>query len=129
RPQRLVRRGEGDGPRGVRVDDAGDVGAGAHQLGVDRILDVPAPRALEHLALPGDEKHLLRPDLLEAVRRSLHPDAATVRVARGDVAPDEVALILEAEDAAAECNLLAELVAHEASIRRAGSRRPFAAVS
>src|SRR5439155_19290895 len=68
RPQRLVRRGERDGPRGVRVDDAVDVGAGAYQLGVNRIFDVPAAGAFEHLAVPRDEEHLFRPDLLEAVR-------------------------------------------------------------
>jgi hypothetical protein len=110
RPQRLVRGGERDGPRRVGVDDTVDVVPRPHQFRMDRILDVPPALALEHLAVPRDEQHLFRAHLLQAPRRRLHPDAAAVGVARRDVTPDEVALVLEAEDAAAERDLLAKLL-------------------
>src|SRR5262249_5569857 len=100
-----------------------DVVARAHQLGVDRILDVAAAVALEHLALPGDEDHLLRADLLEAERPGLHPDAAALPGACRHVAPDEVPLVLEAENAAPERNLFAELTAHRRE-HREGRREP-----
>jgi hypothetical protein len=72
---------------------------------MDRVFGVSAPLALEHLAVRGDEDHLVRPDLLESDRRSLHPDAAPGGIAGGDVPPDEVALVFQAEDPAPQRNL------------------------
>ena len=91
----------------MRVHHAADIRARPHQLGVDRVLGVPPPLSLEHLAVPRDEDHLLRADLLEPERRGLHPDAAAVGIAGGDVSPHEIALVLQREDAAAERDLLA----------------------
>ncbi len=89
----------------MRVDDAVDVRASAHQLGVDRILGVTAVLTLEQLPVPRDEDHMVGRDFLEAERRRFHPDSAAPWIACRHVTPDEVALILELQDPAAEGNL------------------------
>lgn len=50
----------------------------------------PPSLAVQHLAVPADEQHLVRPDLLGAEPGLLHPDAPALGVAGGDVAPDQV---------------------------------------
>src|SRR5262249_57193899 len=91
-------------------------------LGMDRILDVPAALPGEHPAVPADEDHQLAPDLLEAPPRRLHPDAAALGIARRDVAPDEVTLVLTGEDPAAERHLVAQLVEHVSMLRETEGR-------
>src|SRR3954470_8590894 len=92
----------------MRVHDRADVRTGRHHLGVDRVLSVAAALALHDLPVARDEEDLLRADFLEAVGRRLHPDPAAVGVAGGDVAPHEIALVLESEHAAAERDLVAQ---------------------
>jgi len=92
RAQRHLQRGELVGCRRVRVHDRTHVRPGRHDPGVDRILDVPRPRALEHRTVGADQDDLLRVDFLQTPTGRLHPGAPAVGIADAGVAPHHVAL-------------------------------------
>jgi hypothetical protein len=67
---------------------------------------------IERVAARGerDQDHVLGGDLIEAERGGLHPRPAALRVARRHVAPHVIVMAVGAQDAAAEGDLLAELL-------------------
>jgi 2-polyprenyl-6-methoxyphenol hydroxylase-like FAD-dependent oxidoreductase len=65
RPHRHVERGERVGRVGVGVHHSSHVGAARHDLGVDRVLDVPAAGSVQDVAVPRHEHDLRFVDLFE----------------------------------------------------------------
>src|SRR5439155_26846399 len=76
------------------------VRARGHHLGVDRVLDMAAAGALEHLPVAVDEDDVVRGDLVETEPARLHPYAAALRIAGGRVAPDVVGVAVLGEHTA-----------------------------
>ena len=84
----------------VGMDQRADVGAHAQDLGMDEDLDVDRHVAGHFLALQVDGDEIVGGDLLQADIVRLHEEARIVAgQARGDVAENEVALILAGENA------------------------------
>ena len=92
RAQRHLERGELVGRRRVRVHDRTHVRPRRHDLGVDRILDVPRPRAIKHRTVRVDQGDPAGVDFLEPPPGALHPGAPAVGIADAGVPPHHVAL-------------------------------------
>jgi hypothetical protein len=74
------------------VDHGPDVAALGHDLGVDRVLDVPTAGAVQYVAVGRNQDDPVRLQFLEAPAGALHPRAAPAGVAYGAVPPDQVRL-------------------------------------
>jgi len=92
RAQWHVERGELVGRRRVRVHHRTHVRPRRHDLGVDRILDVPRFGAIKHRTVRADQGDPAGVDFLEPPPGALHPDAPAVRIADAGVPPHHVAL-------------------------------------
>jgi len=98
------------------MDDAVDVRASAHQLGVDRVLGVR--RCSPSSSSPSQETRITWSGVISSKPNDdgFIQTPRPLRIACRYVTPDEVALILELEDPAAEGDLRAQFVAHRAEI-------------
>ena len=92
RAQRHVESGELVGRRRVGVHDRTQVRPGRHDLGVNRILDVPRLRAIKHRTVRADQSDPAGVDFLKPPPGGLHPGAPAVGIADARVPPDHVAL-------------------------------------
>ena len=92
RAQRHVQRGQLVGRGRVRVHDRTHVRPCRHDLGVDRILDVPGPRAFKHRTVRADQGDPAGVDFLKPPPGRLHPGAPAVRITDAGVPPHHVAL-------------------------------------
>ena len=109
----FAERREGDGVFRMRVDHAVDVRPRPHHLGVDVDLVVAGPVARHLVAFDVDGDDVVVGHLLDADAAGLHQEfVGIVRQARGDVAPDVVALAFVDQDAAAVDELFAQFVGH-----------------
>ena len=124
RQEGRARGGQGDRVRAVHVHDTTDIRPGRHYLGVDGVLPVPYPVALDDSAVRGDQMDALRRDLLKAPACGLEPSSAALLVAGRRVTPDEIAVTRVGQDPRSSCHQFAWIVRHTRSSPAIDTTRP-----